>query len=234
MRFLPVPTGGKPSKWSAFSEKNLFSLPTGQKGAFWSTVLRKKFPHFPLPTNFQSDPHFPVFFLSTTHWRVLPVLNERFWIFPPSLSSGGEGVVLTKLGSFFPQYPLEGFAGFERKILKISSFSTHLTETGEVVRFFGNFFLPLPTGEKWAVWPKRSETFSLQCPLDSSGLFERKIFIFSFLQYPLDKNHCFDQKDLKFFLPVPNGHEGPFWTKEKEKSPRKFSEGSRKIHIVVL
>lgn len=81
---------------------------------------------------------------------------------------------MTKLGSFFPQYPLEGFAGFERKILKISSFSTHLTETGEVVRFFGNFFLPLPTGEKWAVWPKRSETFSLQCPLDSSGLFERK------------------------------------------------------------
>ena len=140
----------------------------------------------------------------------LPTWSALFEMFPPSLSSGGEGVVLTKLGSFFPQYPLEGFAGFERKILKISSFSTHLTETGEVVRFFGNFFLPLPTGEKWAVWPKRSETFSLQCPLDSSDLFERKIFIFSFLQYPLDKNHCFDQKDLKFFLPVPNGHEGPF------------------------
>lgn len=147
MRFLPVPTGGKPSKWSAFSEKNLFSLPTGQKGAFWSTVLRKKFPHFPLPTNFQSDPHFPVFFLSTTHWRVLPVLNERFWIFLPSLSSWGEGAVLTKLGSFFPSvptgqksplwsketetffshYPLEENGLFGQKVLKLFLSSTPLT-----------------------------------------------------------------------------------------------------------
>ena len=38
---------------------------------------------------------------------------------------------------------------------------------------------------------------------------QKDLKLFS-LQYPLDKNHRFDQKDLKFFLPVPNGHEGPF------------------------
>ena len=41
----------------------------------------------------------------------------------------------------FPHYPLEGFAGFERKILKFPSFDLPLTETGKVVRFSGNFFL---------------------------------------------------------------------------------------------
>lgn len=172
MRFLPVPTGGKPSKWSAFSEKKSLLTSHRSKGCVLVYGFEKKVSSFP-----------------TAH-------ELSKW-------SAFSGV-------FSLHYPLESFTGFERKILKISSFSTHLTETGEVVRFFGNFFLPLPTGGKWAVWPKRSETFSLQYPLDSSGLFERKIFIFSFLQYPLDKNHRFDQKDLKFFLPVPNGHEGPF------------------------
>ena len=172
MRFLPIPTGGKPSKWSAFSEKKSLLTSHRSKGCVLVYGFEKKVSSFP-----------------TAH-------ELSKW-------SAFSGV-------FSLHYPLEGFTGFERKILKISSFSTHLTETGEVVCFFGNFFLPLPTGGKWAVWPKRSETFSLQYPLDSSGLFERKIFIFSFLQYPLDKNHRFDQKDLKFFLPVPTGQNRPF------------------------
>ena len=116
MRYLPLPTGGKPFKWSTFLEKNLSSLSTGHEGPLWSKVLRKN-------------------------------------------SS---------------QYPLEGFAGFERKILKISLFSTHWTETGEVVRFFENFFLPLPTGGKWAVWSKGSETFFSQYSTDTWSRFERK------------------------------------------------------------
>lgn len=65
MRYLPLPTGGKPFKWSTFLEKNLSSLSTGHEGPLWSKVLRKN-------------------------------------------SS---------------QYPLEDLAGFERKILKISSFT---------------------------------------------------------------------------------------------------------------
>ena len=52
--------------------------------------------------------------------------------------------------------------------------------------------------------------FILQYPLDRNhGFGQKDLKLFS-LQYPLDKNHRFDQKDLKFFLPVPNGHEGPF------------------------
>lgn len=173
--------------------------------------------------------------------------------------------------------------------------STHCPWTFKVVHIFRRFFSPLPTGGKWAVWPKSSETFSFQYPLDSSGCFERKNFKFSILHYPTDtrcrfglkklkifsfhfspvheeplwtkeseifsspntpltktavwskesetlffpvptgQKSPFGQKVLKFFLfPIPTGQKRPFWTKENEKSPRKFSEGSRKIHISVL
>ena len=110
MRFLPVPTGGKPSKWSVFS--GVFSL----------------------------------------------------------------------------HYPLEGFAGFERKILKISSFTTHWREMGRLAKKFWNFFLLsipltklaglneristfLSLSTHWteiAIWPKSSESFSLQYSLDKN------------------------------------------------------------------
>lgn len=123
---------------------------------------------------------------------------------------------MTKLGSFFPQYPLEGFAGFERKILKISSFSTHLTKTGEVVRFFGNFFLPLPTGGEWAVWPKILKLFLPSTPLDSSGRFERKIFIFSSFSTHWTKIAVWSKKSETFFFHYPTDmrcRSGPLFRK---------------------
>ena len=96
---------------------------------------------------------------------------------------------------------------------------------------FRKLFLPLPTGEKWAVWPKDLKLFS-QCPLDSSGLLNEKIFIFSFLQYPLDKTTVFDQKDLKFFSSSTQRTRGTVLNEKERKSPRKFSEAVEKFILL--
>lgn len=97
MRYLPLPTGGKPFKWSTFLEKNLSSLSTGHEGPLWSRVLRKN-------------------------------------------SS---------------QYPLEDFAGFERKNFK--------------------FFPPLPNGHDVSVWSKEPEDyFSSHFSPVTRNRFERK------------------------------------------------------------
>jgi len=106
--------------------------------------------------------------------------------------------------------------------LKTSSFSTHWTETGEVVRFFGNFFLPLPTGGKWAVWPKGSETFFSHYPLDSSGLFERKNFKFSFHSALLTKITAWSKESETFFSQYPTDTWSRFERKKIEKALGKF------------
>ena len=157
MRCLPIPTGGKPSKWYAFSEKKSLLTSHRSKGCVLVYGFEKKVSSFP-----------------TAH-------ELSKW-------SAFSGV-------FSLHYPLEGFAGFERKILKFSFLSTYWTEI--------------------AVWPKESETFFSQYPLEGNGLFGQKL-LKVFLQYSLDKNRVWPKSSETFFSPVPTGQKSPFGLRNRK------------------
>ena len=149
MRFLPIPTGGKPSKWSAFSEKKSLLTSHRSKGCVLVYGFEKKVSSFP-----------------TAH-------ELSKW-------SAFSGV-------FSLHYPLESFTGFERKILKISSFSTHLTETGEVVRFFGNFFLHYPLEGNGLSGQKDLKLFLSSTPLTVRAFLNERFSYFLSSNTPLTK-----------------------------------------------
>ena len=155
---------------------------------------------------------------------------------------------------FSLQYPLEGFAGFERKILKFSSLSTppcqkpvrwsafsrtfspttYWREMGCLAKKIWNFFSPVPPLIVQAVLNERFSYFLPSVPTGQKspfGLRNRKLFSFT-------TQRTWDAEVVRFsgnfFLPIPNGHMEPFWTKENKKSPRKISKGSRFLHIFVI
>ena len=235
MRFLPIPTGGKLPKWSTFLKKNIFSLPTGHEGPFWSKVLRKIFLSLSIAHEPSSGPHFPDFFLSTTHWRVLPVLNENFWKFLRSIPTGQKSPFWSKESdTFFSRYSLEGNGLFGQKVLTIFSLQYPLDISGRFKR--KNFKLSFLSTHwtKTSVWPKDVEDFSFQYPTDTRcrfGLKNRRIFSFTTQRTWAS---VLAKGSWNFFLSSTSLTKKAVWPKENEKSPRKFSEGSRKIHITVL
>lgn len=169
MRYLPLPTGGKPFKWSTFLEKNLSSLSTGHEGPLWSKVLRKNSSQYPLEDfagferkNFKFFPPLP----NGHDVSVWSKESEDFF-FP--LPTGHEEPVWTKKSETFSPIPTGGkVAVWIVKSEIFSSSSTPLTKSAEVVRFSEDFFFSLPTGHEHPFWPKNPENFSLQYPLDKN------------------------------------------------------------------
>ena len=129
---------------------------------------------------------------SNTHWRGLPVLNERFWNFLRSV--------------------------------------TPLTKTGKVVRFFENFFSHYLLEGNGLFGQKDLKLFLSSTPLDSSGRFERKIFIFSSFSTHWTKIAVWSKKSETFFFHYPTDmrcRSGPLFRKL-------FSPNTQRTHGAVL
>lgn len=192
MRFLPVPTGGKPSKWYAFSEKKSLLTSHRSKGCVLVYGFEKKVSSFP-----------------TAH-------ELSKW-------SAFSGV-------FSLHYPLEGFAGFERKILKFSFLSTYWTEIAVWPKESETFFSQYPLEGNGLFGQKDLKLFLSSTPLDSSGRFERKIFMFSSFSTHWTKIAVWSKKSETFFFHYPTDmrcRSGPLFRKL-------FSPNTQRTHGAVL
>ena len=206
MRCLPIPTGGKPSEWSVFGRKNLFSLPTGYERPFWPKIFEENF--------------------------------------RPSTGSLGREAKLTVSENFLSPIPTGGFCRFWTKDFEIffaqyppcqkpvrwSAFSrtfsptTYWREMGCLAKKIWNFFSPVPPLIVQAVLNERFSCFLPSVPTGQKspfGLRNRKLFSFT-------TQRTWDAEVVRFsgnfFLPIPNGHMEPFWTKENKKALGKFSK----------
>lgn len=119
-----------------------------------------------------------------------------------------EGLVSAGLSDdspeMFPHYPLEGFAGFERKILKIS-------------------FLRSPLDRNRQSGPLFWELLSLQYPLEENRLFGQKALKLFLLSTPLTKVAVWSKESETFFSShYPTDTWDRFGLKKMKKPPENF------------
>ena len=136
MRCLPIPTGGKPSEWSVFGRKNLFSLPTGYERPFWPKIFEEKF----CPST------------GSLGREAKLTVSENFL---SPIPTGGFCLFWTKdLQFFFPSVPTGQKSPFGQKNRKLFSPNIHWREMGCLAKKIWNFFSPVPTGQFRLFWTK--------------------------------------------------------------------------------
>ena len=177
MRFLPVPTGGKLSKWSAFSEKISSHFPPVKRVRFGLRFWEKSFLISHCPRTFKVIRIFRCFF------SPLPTGGfYRFW---------------TKDFEYFLLlYPLEARESFWRSSDHFS-LSTHWRVSPVLNERFWKFLRSVPTWQKPVKWSAFSETFFSHYPLEGNGLFGQKVLKHFSPQYPLDSSGRFERKKIK-------------------------------------